>query len=89
MKTTTFIISINSKLESSFQPIHNKRMQNTERQISGAIFMGVDALAGRHGYEEGHPEVVELTFKGYSSNYVVVIDLATAEDLKKQLEFIL
>lgn len=64
-------------------------MQNKERQIAGSIFTGVDALAGRHGYEKGNPEVVELTFKGYSCNSVIVIDLATAEELKKQLEFIL
>jgi hypothetical protein len=69
-------------------------MKNKERQIVGSVLTGVDALAGRHGYEEGNPEVVELTFKGYpfkgySSNYVIVIDLATAEELKKQLEFIL
>ncbi len=89
MKTTTFITSINSKLECSFPASHNKSMKNKERQIVGSVLTGVDALTGRHGYEEGNPEVVELTFKGYSSNYVIVIDLATAEELKKQLDFIL
>jgi len=89
MKTTTFITSSTSKLECSTTIQYTDSMKNNERQISGAIFTGVDALAGRHGYEEGNPEVVELTFQGYSSNYIVVIDLATAEELKKQLEFIL
>ena len=77
------------RLEVPIEFQYTDSMKNNERQISGAIFTGVDALAGRHGYEEGNPEVVELTFKGYSSNYIVVIDLATAEELKKQLEFIL
>jgi hypothetical protein len=64
-------------------------MQNKEHPISGAIITGISIRVGEHEYEEGRPEVVEITFKGYNCNYVQVIDLATAEDLKKQLEFIL
>lgn len=64
-------------------------MENKERQISGSIFTGVDALAGRHGYEKGNPEVVELAFKGYNYTSFIVIDIETARELQKQLEFIL
>jgi|688.fasta_scaffold00081_143 hypothetical protein len=46
MKTTTFITSINSKLESSFQSIHNKRMKNKkafiDRKNNELITIGFD-----------------------------------------------
>jgi hypothetical protein len=80
---------LNFQLELTTKFPYTDSMENKERQIVGSVLTGVDALTGRHGYEEGNPEVVELTFKGYSSNYVIVIDLATAEELKKQLDFIL
>jgi len=63
-------------------------MKNNERPIDGAIQTGVKLRAGNHGYEDNQ-EVVELTFQGYNCSYVQVIDMATALDLKKQLEFIL
>jgi hypothetical protein len=57
--------------------------------INGAIMNGVSLKAGNHDYEPGNPEVVEITFKGFNSNYIQVIDMETALDLKKQLEFLL
>jgi hypothetical protein len=69
--------------------LHNESMKNKEHQISGAINTGVSVRAGNHEYEEGHPEVVEIAFRGYNSTYIQVIDMETAKDLKKQLEFLL
>jgi len=59
--------------------------------ISGSINTGVSVRLGKHEYEEGRPEVVELAFRGYgyNSTYIQVIDVETARELKKQLEFIL
>ena len=64
-------------------------MKNNERPISGAVCTGVTTRTGNHEYEEGNPEVVELSFQGYNCTYVQVIDIRTAQELKKQLEFIL
>jgi hypothetical protein len=64
-------------------------MKNKEHRISGAIITGVSTRAGEHEYEEGNPEVVEIAFRGYNSTYIQVIDMETARELKKQLEFIL
>ena len=64
-------------------------MKNKEHRINGAINTGVSVRAGEHEYEEGHPEVIELAFQGYNCTYIQVIDMATAIELKKQLEFIL
>lgn len=64
-------------------------MQNIEHEISGSIFKGVQVHVGNHKYEAGKPEVVELAFEGYNYTSFIVIDLKTAEELKKQLEFIL
>jgi len=63
-------------------------MKNNERTIDGAIQTGIKLRAGNHSYEDNQ-EVVELTFQGYNCSYVQVIDMATALDLKKQLEFLL
>ena len=62
---------------------------NKEHRITGAVNNGVSVRAGEHEYEEGHPEVVEIAFQGYNSTYIQVIDMETAKDLKKQLEFLL
>lgn len=59
------------------------------RPIDSSIFTGVKLRAGNHDYEAGNPEVVELKFKGYNSTNVIVIDMATALELQKQLEFLL
>ena len=64
-------------------------MKIKEHRISGAINDGVSVRAGEHEYEAGHPEVVEISFKGYNSTYIQVIDMETALELKKQLDFIL
>jgi hypothetical protein len=64
-------------------------MKNKEHRISGSIITGISVRAGKHEYEEGNPEVVEIAFQGYNSTYIQVIDMATAIELKKQLEFIL
>jgi hypothetical protein len=63
-------------------------MKNNERPIDGAIQTGVSLRAGIHNYEDNQ-EVVEMTFKGYNCSYVQVIDMATAKELKDQLDFIL
>ena len=67
---------------------HNECMKNNEPEISGAINKGVSLRHGYHPYE-GRQECVEILFKGYSSTQIIVIDMETAEELKKQLEFLL
>jgi hypothetical protein len=62
-------------------------MENKE-PISGSIHEDVTVRCGRHGYEPLR-DVVEISFHGYNCNYLQVIDLKTAAELKKQLEFIL
>jgi hypothetical protein len=64
-------------------------MKNNEHRINGSISTGVSVRAGEHEYEEGHPEVVEIAFKGYNCTYIQVIDMKTAKELKDQLDFIL
>jgi len=78
-----------SKLDRSFKSSHTDCMQNKEPKISGSIFKGVQAHVGNHKYEHGYPEVVELAFEGYNSTNFIVIDMETARELQKQLEFIL
>jgi hypothetical protein len=63
-------------------------MKNKETPINGAIQTGVTARAGEHAYEDNQ-EVIELTFQGYNCTYVQVITLEAAQELKKQLEFLL
>ena len=64
-------------------------MQNNERPIDGFIFNnGISVRSGNHGYGT-NPEVVELIFRSEQCNNIVVIDMKTAEELKKQLDFIL
>jgi hypothetical protein len=77
------------RLESSSSIPYTERMKNKEHRINGAINTGVSVRAGEHEYEEGHPEVVEIAFKGYNSTYIQVIDMKTAKELKDQLDFIL
>jgi len=64
-------------------------MKIKEHRITGSIHNGISVRAGEHEYEEGHPEVIELCFKGYNCDYIQVIDLKTAKALKDQLDFIL
>jgi hypothetical protein len=63
-------------------------MKNTEEPITGSIYQGVAVRHGQNPYE-GHKEVLELTLKGFSCNQIIVIDIETAQELKKQLEFLL
>lgn len=65
-------------------------MKNNENQepITGAIQQGVSLRQGHHPYE-GHKHVVELRFKSYNCDQIIVIDMETALDLQKQLEFLL
>jgi len=63
-------------------------MKNKE-PISGSIFSGVQTRCGKHEYEDGKPEVVEIIFEGYHNRYVNVIDLKTARELMNQLKEIL
>jgi len=64
-------------------------MKNNEPPINGFIFNnGVTTRAGNHGYGT-NPEVVEIIFRSEQCNNLVVIDMETALELKKQLEFIL
>jgi hypothetical protein len=60
-------------------------MKNKEHRISGSIIKGVSVYVGEHEYEEGNPEVVELSFKGYNTTYIQVIDLDTAWELHRKL----
>ena len=69
--------------------LYTERMKNNEHRINGAINTGVSIRAGEHEYEEGHPEVIEISFQGYNCNYIQVIDMKTAKELKDQLDFIL
>jgi len=64
-------------------------MKNYEPPINGFIFNnGVSTRAGNHEYGT-NPEVVEIIFRSEQCNNLVVIDMETALELKKQLEFIL
>jgi hypothetical protein len=64
-------------------------MKNKEYPISGSIFQGVTTRQGKHEYEEGNPEVIEITLQGYNSSYVNVVDLKTARALFNQLRDLL
>jgi hypothetical protein len=73
------------KLEVSTAIFYTESMENP---ITGAIQTGVTARGGEHAYEDNQ-EVIELTFQGYNCTYVQVITLEAAQELKKQLEFLL
>ena len=64
-------------------------MKNNEHRISGSIISGVSVRAGEHEYEEGRPEVIELSFQGYNTTYIQVVDLPTARSLMNQLRDLL
>ena len=53
--------------------------------INGSIMEGVSVRTGVHQYDDKNRTVVELTFQGYNSSYVQVIDINTAASLIKQL----
>jgi hypothetical protein len=63
-------------------------MKNKE-PITGAIIEDVSVRSGVHGYDDKNRTVIEITFKGYSSNYIQVVDLVTARSLMNQLRDIL
>jgi hypothetical protein len=63
-------------------------MQNKE-PITCAIIKSVSVRDGVHQYEEQNKTVIEITFKGYSCNYIQVVDLVTARSLMNQLKDIL
>jgi hypothetical protein len=53
--------------------------------INGTIIEDISVRTGVHQYDEKNRTVVELTFYGYNSSYVQVIDMRTAADLIRQL----
>jgi hypothetical protein len=64
-------------------------MKNNEPPIDGFIFNnGVSTRAGKHEYGT-NPEVVEIIFRSEQCNNLIVIDMETALELKKQLESLL
>ena len=77
------------KLELPIKFQYTDSMKIKKEPISGAIFSGVQTRCGRHEYEEGNPEVVEIKFQGYNSTYVNVIDYKTARELMNHLKDIL
>lgn len=64
---------------------YTERMKNKE-PISAVIIREVSTRSGTHQYDDVKNPVVEITFKGYSCNYIQVIDLKTAGELIKQLK---
>jgi hypothetical protein len=60
-------------------------MKNKNTPIEGSIMEGVSVRTGVHRFDEKNRTVVELTFQGYNSSYVQVIDMVTAADLIRQL----
>jgi len=63
-------------------------MKNKE-PITCAIIKSVSVRDGVHQYEEQNKTVIEITFKGYSCNYIQVIDMRTARELDLQLRKLL
>ena len=68
--------------------LYTERMKNNE-PITGAIIEDVSVRSGVHGYDDKNRTVIEITFKGYSSNYIQVIDMRTARELDLQLRKLL
>jgi len=77
-----------NNLEVPFQFPYTNSMQNKE-PITCAIIKSVSVRDGVHQYEEQNKTVIEITFKGYSCNYIQVVDLVTARSLMNQLKDIL
>ena len=74
-------------LELSPESLYIKSMMNKNTYpIDGAIMEGVKVRTGVHHYDDKNRTVVELTFQGYNSSYVQVIDLVTASNLIKELK---
>ena len=63
-------------------------MKNKE-PINGAIIEAVNVRSGVHQYDPQNKTVVEISFKGYNSNYIQVVDLHAARSLMNQLKEIL
>ena len=68
--------------------LYTECMKNNE-PITGAIIEDVSVRSEVHGYDDKNRTVVEITFKGYSSNYIQVVDFNTARSLMNQLRDIL
>lgn len=64
-------------------------MKNKKEPINGAIIEAVDVRSGVHQYDPQNKTVVEISFKGYNSNYIQVVDMNTARSLMNQLKEIL
>ena len=63
-------------------------MEN-KNPINGSVIEAVIARAGKHEYEKGNPEVIELAFRGYNTSYIQVVDLKAARSLMNQLRDLL
>jgi len=63
-------------------------MKNND-PINGSIIEAVSVRSGVHQYDEQNRTVVEISFKGYNTNYIQVIDMKTARELDLQLRKIL
>ena len=63
-------------------------MKNNE-PINGAIIEAATVRSGVHQYDKENRTVVEISFQGYNSNYIQVVDLHTARSLMNQLREIL
>ena len=63
-------------------------MKNKE-PINASICTDVSTRSGVHQYDDQNRTVVELSFRGYNSNYIQVIDMVTARKLMNQLRDIL
>lgn len=63
-------------------------MKNND-PINGSIIEAVDVRSGVHQYDEKNRTVVEISFNGYNSRYIQVVDFNTARSLMNQLRDIL
>ena len=79
------------KLKKLVVPIeiyYTNSMKNKE-PINGAIIEAVTVRSGIHQYDKENRTVVEISFQGYNSNYIQVVDFHTARSLMNQLREIL
>lgn len=79
------------KLKKLVVPIeiyYTNSMKNNE-PINGAIIEAVTVRSGIHQYDKENRTVVEISFQGYNSNYIQVVDFHTARSLMNQLREIL
>ena len=57
--------------------------------INGSIMEAVTVRSGVHEYDKENRTVVEISFQGYNTNYIQVVDMNTARSLMNQLREIL